>query len=162
MGGRIPDEEVVDSFAAEANAPIEPSCDSTVQQLDSYAIAAYKKRKTGDSQGQLPAPVWKHIFLYNGKQVTQYYWQTHCRFNFDSVSLSPDGIYSKWCSCKPIKIQKSNGAIANQFNDHSPTLLHKPPCDTVYINSGTVRVTKVIHDTIYLAAPVPNQPTYIK
>lgn len=58
---------------------------------------------------------------------------------------------------KAIKVQKSNGANANQLNDRSPTLLQKPP-DTVFITTVKVRY---IHDTIYLKEPVSNNPTYL-
>src|ERR1035437_5180425 len=34
----------------------------------------------------------------------------------------------------------------------------EPVCDTIYI---TTKIVKVIHDTIYIAPPVSNNPTYL-
>lgn len=78
-----------------------------------------------------------------------------CDSTVRQLDSYPIELYKKG---KAIKITKLDGTIANQFNDRSPTLLQKHH-DTVFITTVKVRY---IHDTIYLADPVPNQPTYIK
>jgi hypothetical protein len=120
-----------------------------LDSLDAGGISSMQHRCDSTDQVQYGNPFlnidtpikWHTSYWFDGKIISKHQW------------LKIKEFYSG---------MKSNGASHQVLNDRASPLLQKKPCDTVYINSGTVMVTKVIHDTIYLAAPTPNQPTYIK